>query len=138
MHHKAHLFGLEPFTTYHVSVVAANQAGDVSSPWTPVQTLESSPSGLSNCAVEQEEGGRALLLQWSKPAGTNGEIKVRPARDARSCRGLSRYADEPGRGPRGCCGQPPFPVRVIVHDGSSRHLIVVGERRRSSQALWLL
>ncbi|XP_040491950.1 usherin [Ursus maritimus] len=74
--HQAHLFGLEPFTTYHVGIVATNQAGEVSSPWTVVQTLESSPSGLSNFTVEQQENGRALLLQWSEPVRTNGVIKT--------------------------------------------------------------
>uniref|UniRef100_A0A8C9BFN6 Usherin n=1 Tax=Phocoena sinus TaxID=42100 RepID=A0A8C9BFN6_PHOSS len=74
--HQAHLFGLEPFTTYHISVVATNQAGEVSSPWTLVRTLESSPSGLSYFTVEQKENGRALLLQWSEPVRTNGVIKT--------------------------------------------------------------
>ncbi|XP_041578632.1 usherin [Vulpes lagopus] len=74
--HQAHLFGLEPFTTYHIGIVATNQAGEVSSPWTVVQTLESSPSGLSNFTVEQQENGRALLLQWSEPVRTNGVIKT--------------------------------------------------------------
>ncbi|XP_025748029.1 usherin [Callorhinus ursinus] len=73
---QAHLFGLEPFTTYHVGIVATNQAGEVSSPWTVVQTLESSPSGLSNFTVQQQENGRALLLQWSEPVRTNGVIKT--------------------------------------------------------------
>ncbi|KAM6217822.1 usherin isoform 2-T2 [Rhynchocyon petersi] len=72
---QAHLFGLEPFTTYRIGVVAANQAGKVSSPWTMVQTLESSPSGLSNFMVEQRENGHALLLQWPEPTRTNGVIK---------------------------------------------------------------
>lgn len=88
--HEAHLFGLEPFTTYHVGVVAANQAGEVSSPWTLVRTPESSPSGLSNFAVEQKENGRALFLQWSEPRRTNGVIKVMPARDAKPCLDPSR------------------------------------------------
>ncbi|KAI5940642.1 Usherin [Manis javanica] len=74
--HQAHLFGLEPFTRYHIGVVATNQAGEVSSPWTLVQTPESSPSGLSNFTVEQKEKGRALLLQWSEPVRTNGVIKT--------------------------------------------------------------
>ncbi|XP_053463887.1 usherin [Nycticebus coucang] len=76
MSHQAHLFGLEPFTTYHIGLVAANQAGEVSSPWALVQTLESSPSRLSNFTVEQKEHGRALLLQWSEPERTNGVIKT--------------------------------------------------------------
>ncbi|ELW55473.1 Usherin [Tupaia chinensis] len=74
--HQAHLFGLEPFTTYHIGIVATNQAGEVSSPWTVIQTSESSPSGLSNFTVEQKENGRALLLQWSEPRRTNGVIKT--------------------------------------------------------------
>lgn len=83
--HQAHLFGLEPFTTYHISVVATNQAGEVSSPWTLVRTLESSPSGLSYFTVEQKENGRALLLQWSEPVRTNGVIKVMSTLNMRSC-----------------------------------------------------
>ncbi|XP_002760562.4 usherin [Callithrix jacchus] len=74
--HQAHLFGLEPFTTYHIGVVAANHAGEILSPWTLIQTLESSPSGLRNFTVEQKENGRALLLQWSEPMRTNGAIKT--------------------------------------------------------------
>ncbi|XP_069911419.1 usherin isoform X2 [Oryctolagus cuniculus] len=74
--HQAHLFGLEPFTTYYIGIVAANSAGEVSSPWTLIQTLESSPRGLSNLTVEQKENGRALLLQWSEPMRTNGVIKT--------------------------------------------------------------
>ncbi|XP_003419924.2 usherin [Loxodonta africana] len=74
--YQAHLFGLEPFTTYHIGVVAANQVGEVSSPWTLVQTLESSPSGLSNFTVERKENGQALLLQWSEPTRANGVIKT--------------------------------------------------------------
>ena len=93
--HQAHLFGLEPFTTYHVAVVATNQAGEVSSPWTLVQTPESSPSGLSNFTVEQKENGRALLLQWLEPARTNGVIKVKSTLDMWSCLVFFRYIDEP-------------------------------------------
>lgn len=74
--HQAHLFGLKPFTTYHVHVVAVNNAGQVSSPWTSVRTLEASPSGLSNFTVEKKENGRALLLKWSEPSEPNGIIKV--------------------------------------------------------------
>ncbi|NP_067383.3 usherin precursor [Mus musculus] len=73
---QAHLFGLEPFTTYHIGVVAVNSAGKVSSPWTLIKTLESAPSGLMNFTVEQREKGRALLLQWSEPVKTNGVIKA--------------------------------------------------------------
>ncbi|XP_040553355.1 usherin isoform X3 [Gallus gallus] len=74
--HQAHLFGLKPFTTYHVHVVAVNNAGQVSSPWTSVRTLEASPSGLSNFTVEKKENGRALLLKWSEPSEPNGIIKT--------------------------------------------------------------
>ncbi|XP_065600248.1 usherin [Cyrtonyx montezumae] len=74
--HQAHLFGLKPFTTYHVHVVAVNSAGQVSSPWTSVRTLEASPSGLSNFTVEKKENGRALLLKWSEPSEPNGIIKT--------------------------------------------------------------
>eukprot|EP00076_Gallus_gallus_P047875 XP_419417.4 usherin isoform X2 [Gallus gallus] len=74
--HQAHLFGLKPFTTYHVHIVAVNNAGQVSSPWTSVRTLEASPSGLSNFTVEKKENGRALLLKWSEPSEPNGIIKT--------------------------------------------------------------
>ncbi|KAI1240568.1 hypothetical protein IHE44_0008996 [Lamprotornis superbus] len=73
--HQAHLFGLKPFTTYHIHVIAVNNAGQVSSPWTSVRTLEASPSGLSNFTVEKKENGRALLLKWSEPSQPNGVIK---------------------------------------------------------------
>uniref|UniRef100_A0A663LW22 Usherin n=1 Tax=Athene cunicularia TaxID=194338 RepID=A0A663LW22_ATHCN len=74
--HQAHLFGLKPFTTYHIHVIAVNNAGQVSSPWTSVRTLEASPSGLSNFTVEKKENGRALLLKWSEPSQPNGVIKT--------------------------------------------------------------
>ncbi|KAM9016840.1 usherin [Ara ararauna] len=74
--HQAHLFGLKPFTTYNVRVIAVNNAGQVSSPWTSVRTLEASPSGLSNFTVEKKENGRALLLKWSEPSQPNGVIKT--------------------------------------------------------------
>ncbi|NXU70580.1 USH2A protein, partial [Oreotrochilus melanogaster] len=74
--HQAHLFGLKPFTTYHIHIVAVNNAGQVSSPWTSVCTLEASPSGLSNFTVEKKENGRALLLKWSEPSQPNGVIKT--------------------------------------------------------------
>lgn len=83
--HQAHLFGLEPFTAYRIGVVAKNQAGEVASPWTLVQTPESSPSGLSNFTVEQKENGRALLLQWSEPVRTNGVIQVMSTLKMQSC-----------------------------------------------------
>lgn len=75
--------------------MAANQAGEVSSPWTAVRTLESSPSGLSNFTVEQRENGRALLLQWSEPLRTNGVIKV-TSPNTKSRLLFSRYTEGPG------------------------------------------
>ncbi|XP_028580478.2 usherin [Podarcis muralis] len=74
--HQTHLFGLKPFTTYHIHVVAVNNAGQVSSPWTSVRTLEAPPSGLANFTVEKKENGRALLLKWAEPSKPNGNIKT--------------------------------------------------------------
>lgn len=74
--HYTHLFGLKPFTTYHIHLVAVNNAGQAASPWTSVRTLEASPSGLSNFVVEKKENGRALLLKWEEPSKPNGNIKV--------------------------------------------------------------
>ncbi|XP_042331708.1 LOW QUALITY PROTEIN: usherin [Sceloporus undulatus] len=74
--HQTHLFGLKPFTTYHIHVVAVNNAGHVSSPWTSVRTLEASPNGLRNFTVEKKENGRALLLKWAEPSKPNGDIKI--------------------------------------------------------------
>ena len=88
--HQAHLYGLEPFTTYRIGVVAANHAGEILSPWTLIQTLESSPSGLRNFIVEQKENGRALLLQWSEPMRTNGVIKVMSTLRKKLCLVFSR------------------------------------------------
>nr|XP_032625073.1 usherin-like [Chelonoidis abingdonii] len=74
--HQAHLFGLKPFTTYHINIVAVNNAGQLLSPWTSVTTLEASPSGLSNFTAEKKENGRALLIKWSEPSKPNGVIKT--------------------------------------------------------------
>ncbi|KAF7254214.1 Usherin, partial [Varanus komodoensis] len=74
--HHTHLFGLKPFTTYHIYIVAVNRAGQVSSPWTSVRTLEAPPSGLSNFTVERKEDGRSLLLKWAEPSKPNGNIKT--------------------------------------------------------------
>uniref|UniRef100_W5NGL3 Usherin n=1 Tax=Lepisosteus oculatus TaxID=7918 RepID=W5NGL3_LEPOC len=73
---EVHVFGLEPYTTYNLHVVAVNSAGTVSSPWTSIRTLEASPSGLSNFTLEKTENGRALLLRWSEPLKPNGIIKT--------------------------------------------------------------
>ncbi|XP_076156222.1 usherin [Alosa pseudoharengus] len=73
---QAHVFGLEPYTTYSVRVEAVNGAGSVSSPWAAVRTLDASPSGLANFSVEKREQGRALLLIWDQPAVPNGDIKM--------------------------------------------------------------
>ncbi|GCB73033.1 hypothetical protein scyTo_0006590, partial [Scyliorhinus torazame] len=72
---QAHVFGLKPFTIYNFQVLAINNIGQVASPWTPVRTLEASPSGLSNITVEHRGNDRALLLKWSEPTNTNGIIK---------------------------------------------------------------
>ncbi|KAI4904703.1 hypothetical protein NFI96_004043 [Prochilodus magdalenae] len=74
--YQAHVFGLEPYTTYSVRLEAVNGAGIVSSPWAAVRTLQASPSGLANFSVEKREHGRALLLHWPEPASPNGLIKL--------------------------------------------------------------
>nr|XP_056708935.1 usherin [Euleptes europaea] len=74
--HQTHLFGLKPFTTYHIHIVAVNNAGQVSSPWTSVRTLEAASSALGNFTVEKKENGRALLLKWEEPSKPNGIIKT--------------------------------------------------------------
>lgn len=74
--YEAKVFGLLPFTTYHICIEAANSAGSVSSGLTSVQTWEAPPSGLNNFTVEKKESGRALLLQWSAPERTNGILLV--------------------------------------------------------------
>ncbi|XP_072555094.1 usherin isoform X5 [Paramormyrops kingsleyae] len=73
---EAHLFGLDPYTSYSMSVVAVNTAGSHSSPWASTHTLEASPGGLANLTVEQREDGRALLLHWAEPSSPNGVIKI--------------------------------------------------------------
>ncbi|XP_069464673.1 usherin [Ambystoma mexicanum] len=90
--HQAHVFGLKPFTTYKIQVVAVNSVGRVSSPWTTVHTLEASPSGLSNFTVEKKENGRALNLHWLEPSQPNGIIKVYNilSHDSREYSGLAR------------------------------------------------
>lgn len=77
---EAHLFGLDPYTSYSMCVVAVNTAGSHSSPWASTHTLEASPGGLANLTTEQREDGRALLLHWAEPSSPNGVMKVRPTR----------------------------------------------------------
>ncbi|XP_013916323.1 PREDICTED: usherin-like [Thamnophis sirtalis] len=74
--YQTYLFGLKPYTTYYIHIVAVNNAGQVASPWTSVRTLEASPSGLSNFTVDKKENGRALLLRWPEPSKPNGNIKI--------------------------------------------------------------
>ncbi|KAK9412020.1 usherin [Crotalus adamanteus] len=74
--YQTYLFGLKPYTTYDIHIVAVNNAGQVASPWTSVRTLEASPSGLSNFTVDKKENGRALLLRWAEPSKPNGNIKI--------------------------------------------------------------
>uniref|UniRef100_A0A8C6X579 Usherin n=1 Tax=Naja naja TaxID=35670 RepID=A0A8C6X579_NAJNA len=74
--YQTYLTGLKPYTTYHIHIVAVNNAGQVASPWTSVRTLEASPSGLSNFTVDKKENGRALLLRWAEPSKPNGNIKI--------------------------------------------------------------
>lgn len=74
--HQAHVFGLEPYTTYSVCVEAMNRAGSACSPWATIRTLQASPRGLANFSVEKREHGHALLLHWPEPASPNGVIKV--------------------------------------------------------------
>ncbi|XP_063040160.1 usherin [Engraulis encrasicolus] len=73
---QAHVFGLEPFSTYSVRVEATNAAGSASSPWAAVRTLEAPPGGVANFSVEKREQGRALMLTWDPPHTPNGEIKM--------------------------------------------------------------
>ncbi|KAG8443757.1 hypothetical protein GDO86_009076, partial [Hymenochirus boettgeri] len=74
--YKTKVFGLLPFTTYEIHIEALNSAGKVSSPRVSVQTMEDSPSGLSNFTVDKRENGRALLLKWKHPESTNGKIQM--------------------------------------------------------------
>ncbi|GAA6098731.1 usherin [Tachysurus ichikawai] len=74
--HQAHVFGLEPYSTYTVCVDAVNRAGSVCSPWATIQTLQASPTGLADFSVEKRECGRTLLLHWPEPASPNGVIKT--------------------------------------------------------------
>ncbi|XP_041418335.1 usherin [Xenopus laevis] len=70
------VFGLLPSTTYGFHIEAFNTASKVSSTSTIAQTMEASPSGLSNFTVEKKDDGKALLLRWKAPERTNGKIQM--------------------------------------------------------------
>uniref|UniRef100_F7ALI8 Usherin n=1 Tax=Xenopus tropicalis TaxID=8364 RepID=F7ALI8_XENTR len=70
------VFGLLPATTYGFHIEASNTASKASSTSTLAQTMEASPSGLSNFTVEKNENGKALLLKWQAPERTNGKIQM--------------------------------------------------------------
>uniref|UniRef100_A0A4W4GYM7 Usher syndrome 2A (autosomal recessive, mild) n=1 Tax=Electrophorus electricus TaxID=8005 RepID=A0A4W4GYM7_ELEEL len=74
--HQAHVFGLEPYTSYSVRVEAVNKGGSAAGPWATLRTLQASPSGLGIFSVEKCEHGRALLLQWLEPTLPNGVLKM--------------------------------------------------------------
>ncbi|XP_069811529.1 usherin [Dendropsophus ebraccatus] len=73
--HQAKVFGLRPFSTYHIRIEASNNAGSASSPWVSIKTWEAAPSAL-NFTVGKEEHGRALLLRWSPPTTPNGILTI--------------------------------------------------------------
>ncbi|XP_044147224.1 usherin [Bufo gargarizans] len=73
--YQAKVFGLHPFSMYHICIKASNSAGTVSSGWISIKTLEAAPSTL-NVTVEKTENGRALLLRWSQPTRTNGVLMM--------------------------------------------------------------
>ncbi|XP_073409429.1 usherin [Dendrobates tinctorius] len=67
------VFGLRPFSTYHMRIEASNSAGMVYSKWISIKTWEAAPNAI-NFTVDKTENGRALLLKWSQPATTNGVL----------------------------------------------------------------
>ncbi|XP_041469805.1 usherin-like [Lytechinus variegatus] len=67
-------YGLLPFTSYQVRIVAINGAGETSGPWGPVTTLQGVPGDIGQFSVEQQSNGLALLLRWDEPGQPNGVI----------------------------------------------------------------
>ena len=65
--------GLAPFTTYAVSVVAANAGGDVESKSVVFTTLTAAPTEVAEPKVVQVSA-RAFSLRWDRPAEPNGVI----------------------------------------------------------------
>lgn len=66
--------GLEPYSSYQVKLEAWNNVGHASSSWNNAQTLQSSPSGLSDFKVEKISSGLAVILRWDSPLKPNGLI----------------------------------------------------------------
>ncbi|XP_075195246.1 usherin [Anomaloglossus baeobatrachus] len=69
------VFGLRPFSKYHICIGASNSAGTVYSKWISIKTWEAAPSAI-NFTVDKTDNGRALLLNWLQPARTNGVLMV--------------------------------------------------------------
>ncbi|XP_060070524.1 usherin-like [Ylistrum balloti] len=68
--------GLEPFSNYHVHMLAYNNVGNTSSDKVLVQTAQSSPSGLAAFVVEKISTGTSVILKWDVPGKPNGVISI--------------------------------------------------------------
>ncbi|NWU99575.1 USH2A protein, partial [Upupa epops] len=67
--------GLQPYTEYLYRVVALNEGGSVSSPWTRVRTRESVPQNVPTPSRVHSINGYSIEVTWDKPAGVIGVIE---------------------------------------------------------------
>ncbi|XP_022099403.1 usherin-like isoform X2 [Acanthaster planci] len=68
-------YGLSPFTSYQVRIVAINGAGETAGPWGQVTTQEGVPAEIGQFTVVQQSDGRSLVLRWPEPGQPNGHIR---------------------------------------------------------------
>ncbi|XP_038072643.1 usherin-like isoform X1 [Patiria miniata] len=68
-------YGLSPFTSYQVRIVAINGAGETAGPWGQVTTQEGVPAEIGGFTVVQQSDGRSLVLRWPEPGQPNGHIQ---------------------------------------------------------------
>ena len=67
--------GLRPYTDYEFRVTAVNDAGEASSPWQTIRTLQDIPQGVRPLQVAGKAvDGQSVNLTWDEPQFPNGMI----------------------------------------------------------------
>ncbi|XP_033110841.1 usherin-like [Anneissia japonica] len=71
---EATFYGLVPYTSYQVRIVAINSAGEGSGSWGDVTTAEGVPANIQPFVVQTSSDGLSLILRWNEPGQVNGKI----------------------------------------------------------------
>ncbi|XP_071962430.1 usherin-like isoform X2 [Antedon mediterranea] len=71
---EATFYGLAPYTSYQVRLVAVNSAGEGKGSWGNVKTAEGVPAAIPSFIVQKGSDGLHLILRWNEPGQVNGNI----------------------------------------------------------------